>query len=248
MEKEDEMNGSVEERNENAVHHEMTVGQWVARYPGTARVFETRGIDYCCAGKRSLEDACSSKGLDAAKVRADLLEEIGKAASSSDADWEKASLGELLDHIVSTHHRFLREEKPRLIALAHKVARVHGDHHPELVELAAAVDRIFRELDPHLDLEEQVHFPAFRKWESAGQSSGADLVGNLETLEDDHVEVGGILEAIRSLASGFEPPQDACNSYLALFHGLEQLEADLHAHIHKENNILHARILARRDV
>jgi regulator of cell morphogenesis and NO signaling len=174
-----------------------------------------------------------------------LADALELTPSSPGIDWNKASLEDLLGHIESVHHRFLREEKPRLIALAHKVAAVHGDRHPELVELESAVDLIFRELDPHLDREEQVEFPAIRNWEKAGrEGAGSGLPGHLEALEDEHVEVGRILENIRDLTSGFRPPPDACNSYLALFHGLEQLEADLHAHIHKENNILHARIRA----
>ncbi len=221
----------------------LTVGQWVARYPQTARIFESRGIDYCCRGNRSLEEACARNGKDPSALRAELAEALEQAPSSPDTDWNKEPLETLINHIESVHHRFLREEKPRLIALAHKVAAVHGDRHPELVELDSKVDLIFRELDPHLDREEQVEFPAIRNWETAGRK-GDGLPDHLEALEDEHIEVGRILENIRDITSGFRPPPDACNSYLALFHGLEQLEADLHSHIHKENNILHARIRA----
>lgn len=237
------MNGTMETKQETADNPKLTVGQWVARYPITARVFETRGIDYCCGGKRSLEEACARQGLDLGALKADLALVLEKAPPASETSWDQVSLGILLDHIESTHHRFLREEKPRLTALAHKVARVHGERHPELTELAAAVDGIFQTLDPHLDHEEQVEFPAFRKWEGNGGVTGNELMRDVGNLEAEHTEVGRILENIRDLASGFEPPPDACNSYLALFHGLERLEEDLHAHIHKENNILHARIL-----
>ena len=237
------MNGSMETKQTTAENPILTVGEWVARYPITARVFETRGIDYCCGGKRTLEEACARQGLDLAAIKGDLALVLEKATPSSETNWDKSSLDALLDHIESTHHRFLRDEKPRLTALARKVARVHGDRHPELTDLAAAVDRIFQELDPHLDHEEQVDFPAYRKWEASGQVTDGNLTRSLADLENEHVEVGRILEDIRDLASGFEPPPDACNSYLALFHGLERLEEDLHAHIHKENNILHARIL-----
>jgi regulator of cell morphogenesis and NO signaling len=241
--KENDMNGSTETRQGTAEDQGLTIGQWVARYPITARVFETRGLDYCCGGKRTLEEACGRQGLDVAAIKADLALVLEKAPPPSETNWDQVALGTLLDHIESTHHRFLREEKPRLTALAHKVARVHGERHPELTELAAAVDLIFQALDPHLDHEEQVEFPAFREWEASGRVTGAALLRSLGNLEDEHTEVGRVLENIRDLASGFEPPPDACNSYLALFHGLERLEEDLHAHIHKENNILHARIL-----
>lgn len=161
-------------------------------------------------------------------------------------DWRKEPLGVLVDHIEATHHAFIQAERPRLTALAQKVARVHGSRHRELMELAAAVDRVFLQLDPHLELEEKIFFPACRNWEKAAPGTIPEkaLIDGVNGLEEEHVEMGQILETIRHLTNGFQPPEDACNSYLALFHGLEELEADLHVHIHKENNILHARILA----
>lgn len=238
------MNGAIGTR-DGLENEGLTVGQWVARYPQTARIFESRGIDYCCGGKRSLEEACARNGKDPAALRAELAEALEQTPARAETDWSRASLTALIDHIESTHHRYLKEEMPRLAALAHKVARVHGERHPELPELDAAVDRLVRELVPHLEREERTDFPAIREWERAGgKDRPVGLQTGLDSLEDEHVEVGGILEGIRGLASGFHPPPDACNSYLALFHGLERLEADLHAHIHKENNILHARIRA----
>lgn len=164
--------------------------------------------------------------------------------SSRAEDWENASLKDLVDHIESTHHAYIRSEKPRLTALAQKVARVHGSRHPELVELAVTVEQVFRELEPHLEKEERDVFPACRKWSDPERQESPDsgLVSAVIGLEAEHVEVGRLLAVIRKLTTGYRPPQDACNSYLALFHGLERFEADLHEHIHLENNILHSRI------
>src|SRR5690606_11324552 len=223
---------------------ELTVGQLVARHPQTARVFEIHGIDYCCGGKRTLESACAREGADVDAVRAELAEALSGGSADQEVDWDNVSMTSLVDHIESGHHRYIRDERPRLTALAQKVARVHGSRHPELIELASAVERIFEDLEPHLEKEEKVFFPAFRAWEKspAGGAPDPELVSGLEAVEAEHTAMGEILVSIRKLTSGFEPPQDACNSYLALFHGLEGFEADLHEHIHKENNILHARI------
>jgi regulator of cell morphogenesis and NO signaling len=127
-----------------------------------------------------------------------------------------------------------------------KVARVHGDNHPELEQIAEKVIRLYEELEPHLEKEEKDFFPACAAWGGKGAAGAPEpaLLDTLRALEGEHTVVGGLLESIRELTSGFQPPPEACNSYLALFHGLEQMEADLHEHIHKENNILHARILA----
>ena len=43
--------------------------------------------------------------------------------------------GKLADHIVETHHAFLRDELPRLFDLMEKVAAAHGAGHPELTKL-----------------------------------------------------------------------------------------------------------------
>jgi regulator of cell morphogenesis and NO signaling len=194
-----------------------------------------------------LEDACGRKGLDAGEVRAELARLAAGPAPEEAAEWREAPLGALIDHIVASHHQYLRNEEPRLTWLAAKVANVHGDRHPELADLADAVLAVFAELRPHMEAEERDFFPACRRWEAVpGAIPSAELLTGLAGLEEEHKAVGALLERIRALTSGFRPPQDACNSYLALFHGLEQLEADIHAHIHKENNILHARLLARR--
>lgn len=238
------MNGKTEQPTGFSGWQELTVGQMVARYPRTARVFETRGIDYCCGGKRSLAEACERKGLDPASIRADLAEALRAEPPAGETDWDRVPIADLIDHIESSHHGFIRAERPRLTALARKVARVHGERHPELEELASAVDRVFQDLDPHLAKEEQDFFPAFRTWarSAPGTAPEASLLEAAERLEQEHADIGKLLGSIQELTSGFQPPQDACNSYLALFHGLEQLDADLHEHIHEENNILHVRI------
>jgi regulator of cell morphogenesis and NO signaling len=242
------MSRTTSERPEAQEEKDLTVGEWVARHPGTARIFERHAIDYCCAGRRSLADACGRKGLDAGAIRAELMGLAKAAPSEASRDWTSASIGDLIANIISTHHQFLRTEEPRLAYLAAKVAHVHGERHPELAELADAVIGVFGELRPHLDAEERDFFPACLRWEAeAGSAPPPELLAGLAGLEKDHTAVGALLERIRALTAGFEAPPDACNSYRALFHGLEQLESDIHEHIHKENNILHARILARRE-
>lgn len=244
------MNTTTRERAEAHEEKDYTVGEWVARHPGTARIFERHGIDYCCAGRRSLADACGRKGLDAGailEISAELAGIARNAPPEAAIDWSTAPLRDLIGHIIASHHQFLCAEEQRLTYLAAKVAHVHGERHGELRELADAVIAVFGELRPHLDAEERDFFPACLRWEAeTGAEPSSELLAGLAGLEKEHTAVGALLERIRALTAGFAPPPDACNSYRALYHGLEQLEADTHEHIHKENNILHARILARR--
>ena len=59
----------------------------------------------------------------------------------------------------------------------------------------------------------------------------------------EHDACGERLRKMRSDSRNFDVPADGCASYQALYAGLEELEADTHLHIHKENNILFPMVL-----
>src|SRR5262245_28232859 len=126
-----------------------TVGELVAERPARSRVFEVLGIDYCCGGKLTLAEACARRGLEEKVVRARLAAD-DTASPACETDWRQVSLSELCAHIVATHHAFLRRELPRLRDLLAKLARVHGDRHPELIALLAVFEPFAAELDQHM--------------------------------------------------------------------------------------------------
>ena len=225
-----------------AIDAQRTVGELVTERPGRARVFERLEIDYCCGGKRPLADACAAKGLDAGAVAA-MLEAL-EEAGGEEPDWTKRSLGELCDHIVETHHAYLRDELPRLSALVGKVARAHGNRHPELADVSETYEGLAAELSEHMLKEEHVLFPACRRLEEGEEILAAGLAAPIAVMEDEHAAAGAALERLHALTGGYEPPTDACNSYRAMLDGLATLELDLHEHIHEENNILFPRASA----
>jgi regulator of cell morphogenesis and NO signaling len=218
----------------------LTVGQLVAERPSRSRVFERYGIDFCCGGKKPLALACAEKGLDPAAVLRSLLADDRDTAHDEFRAAE-ASVGELIDHVVAAHHVYQKLELPRLHALAVKVAARHGAAHPELVTLRDTVIEFRYEVETHLWREEYEIFPALRR---AGQARGgaAQLECAVEGLEHDHDDAGRALARMRELTGGYAPPAGACNSYRALFAGLADLEADMHLHVHEENNILFPRV------
>ncbi|MEP0841441.1 MAG: iron-sulfur cluster repair di-iron protein [Phycisphaerae bacterium] len=223
-----------------------TVGQLVAERPSRARVFERFEIDYCCGGKQPLAEACAERGLDPESVLAE-LRAADAAPHPSETDWTTAPLGDLCDHIVAAHHAYLRRELPRLEAMSEKVAEVHGRREPHLRELAAVFAALHEELDQHMAKEEQVLFPLVRLLESstALPSFHCGSVANpIRVMEHEHDDAGAALTRMRRLTGGYAPPPEACNTYRALLDGLAELEADLHRHIHKENNILFPRAAA----
>jgi regulator of cell morphogenesis and NO signaling len=218
----------------------------VAEQPDAIEVFERLGVDYCCGGDRTLDAACREKGLDVGSVVGQL--QAGREKPLSSPAWRKLSLSELCDHIEWTHHALLRHELPRLRDLIIRVVDRHGKTHPELVELAQTFDELHEELVPHMVKEERVLFPMIRALETA-QTVPRFACGSMENpigvMEEEHRSAGQALERLRELTHGYQPPADACASYRALLEGLARLEADLHLHIHKENNDLFPRALAR---
>lgn len=222
-----------------------TVGELVAERPGRSRVFEAHKIDFCCGGKRMLEEACAKSGTPLEEILAGLAAQDAKAAEDAD-DVGGLPLPKLIDHIVATHHAYLREELPRLEGMAGKVAKVHGDMEPRLHEVRDVFNGLAAELAAHLGKEEAILFPMVKRLAAGELPAGqaAFLDGPVGVMEAEHNSAGMALERLRILTDGHTPPEWACNTYRAFFSGLDDLERDLHRHIHKENNILFPRALA----
>ncbi|HNR30771.1 MAG TPA: iron-sulfur cluster repair di-iron protein [Candidatus Hydrogenedentes bacterium] len=231
----------------STINLERTVGELVAERPARSRAFEEFGIDYCCGGKKPLEDACREKGLSPAAVVERLL--AAEAASEPDENVDCLGMGltALIDHIVNTHHAYLRNELPRLVELLAKVAGRHGGKEPRLAEAEEVFHGLKAELEMHMIKEEQVLFPAIREMDAtnAPPSFGCgSITAPIVVMEMEHDNAGEALERLRTLTDGYTPPDWACNSYRAVLDGLQSLERDLHQHIHKENNILFPRAVA----
>ena len=223
-----------------------TVAELLLENPLRAIVFERHRIDYCCNGKKSLTEACLRRGLDAESIAEELLNDTPKASGQSVEckTAQAVNCAGLVKHIVDYHHAFLRRELPRLGTLAEKVARVHGDHAPECVSVNETFVTMRAELESHMEKEESVLFPFIEKLE-AGMDSPFPTIGlPIDCMEHEHTEVGTALERLSTLTNHYQPPMDACNSWRVLYHGLAELESDLHQHIHEENNILFPRALA----
>lgn len=217
---------------------DRTVGDLVAERPSRAKVFERLGVDYCCKGNVALSEACAAKGADASAIAAELEGPPAGESGGPDAPWRQ-SVDALVEHIVSKHHAYLREALPRMEWITSKVAKVHGPHDPRLVELAAAFQAFSKETGEHLDKEEMILFP-FCKVLARGQLPPfpPTVTMPIRTMMREHEGHGAALEAFRSLTDGFAVPEGACNTWRAMLDGLQELELDMHTHIHLENTVL----------
>ena len=228
---------------------QLTVGEVAASMPAATRVFEELGIDYCCGGGSTLESACKAKGISYEKVAASLAA-LEAHAPAAERDWQTAPLAELIGHIVAKHHAFVRSELPRLFALIAKVVGVHGQNHPELLRVRQVFAQVEQELTMHMMKEEQILFPAVIQMEEAKQRGASPTPPMFGTVRNpirvmvaEHDSAGDAFSTMRDATLNFTPPEDACISYRTLYNALLEFEADLHQHIHLENNILFPRAI-----
>jgi len=222
-----------------------TVREFAIENSNATRVFEKLKIDYCCGGNRPLTEACGEKGLDLEEVL-QLLQQAGQAGSKSElSTCESLPLASLMNLIIEKHHVFTRTELERLTALLEKVCSAHGENHAELLDIRSLFQTLRAELEPHMLKEERILFPYITRLEAAvadNQRAPFAPFGNVQNpitaMMREHDAAGEILKAIRALSKDFATPGDGCLSYRTLYSALEELEADLHQHIHLENNIL----------
>jgi regulator of cell morphogenesis and NO signaling len=221
------------------IQSDSRVGEIATEHPMATKVFHRHGIDFCCGGGRPLSEACATRGVDAGLVLEEIKKEL-ETTSEPQKRWDQEPLDDMIDHILVTYHEPLGEELPRLEAMATKVNEVHGAAYPETVpKILNVVLGLKAELESHMAKEEQVLFPMIR----AGQ--GAMVGGPVSVMEQEHESAGAALTNLRELTNNYEVPEWACNTWRALWHGLEALEEELHQHIHLENNILFPRALGR---
>lgn len=222
------------------------VGEIAARHPTTRRTLERLEIDYCCGGNRTLSEAAAEKEMDVGRLLSALREAAASDEEREERDWTQASMTELVNHIKRTHHSYMKQELPRLDRLLARVQDAHSEKHAQML---GRVRQVFAglkmEIEMHLMKEEQVLFPYLRQVEAYRDGEGAapqlhcvSVRNPVTQMKQEHENAAHALERMREITRDYDLPEDACESFRALYEGLEELEDDLHQHIHLENNIL----------
>jgi regulator of cell morphogenesis and NO signaling len=211
---------------------QRSLGDIAASLPGATAIFRRHKLDFCCGGSQSLQQAAAHKGLDPTQIEAELAQLSSEDQSLPDG------VEELIQHILDRYHRVHRREVPELINLAMRVERVHAGHPAAPAGLTNLLERMHAELESHMAKEEQVLFPMML---AGGNPMIVHPIGMMRHEHDDH---GENLAALAALTRDMTPPEDACNSWRALYGGLAKLAEDLTEHIHIENNILFPRFEA----
>jgi regulator of cell morphogenesis and NO signaling len=223
---------------------DMTIRDIVADDFRAAAVFQRHGIDFCCKGNRSVEEACRGGSVSAERILAEVADATAAPAAGGPRfnSWD---VGMLAAYIVANHHAFVRQAMPILQTHTRKIAAVHGAAHPELREVAALIEGIAEEMASHMMKEEEILFPYVTglgpasRGEAAHPSAPFPTVSNpIRMMEMEHESVGDATARIRALTDGYRIPEDACTTYRICLQELEAFERDLHEHVHLENNIL----------
>jgi regulator of cell morphogenesis and NO signaling len=213
------------------------------------QVLEDAGLDYCCGGGKSLQEACLHANVSSEEILTRLRENV-QHTGPEDLDWVAAPLNELTRHIREKHHQYVREAIPRTRALSNKVTAKHGSNHAELADVGKLFAEVGQEMIMHMQKEEQILFPYIDALQWAVNAHGSVEVPFFQTVKNpiyammrEHDAAGDLVRQIRVLTSEYTPPRDVCTSFKALYEALGEFEADLHQHVHLENNVLFPRAM-----
>jgi regulator of cell morphogenesis and NO signaling len=228
---------------------QKNVGEIVAENYKTAVVFKNHKIDFCCRGNRSIQEVADKNG-----IKVDLLvkeiEAVLNQNNNETIDFKSWSLDLLIDYIEKKHHRYVESTIPVLNQYLDKLCNVHGDRHPELIEIREHFIASSADLAMHMKKEELVLFPLVRKMVELKQThshyeqSHCGTVQNpIGVMMQEHDNEGERFRTIEKLSNNYTPPEDACATYKVTYSLLKEFEADLHNHIHLENNILFPRAI-----
>lgn len=226
------------------IQKDQIIGELVAQDYRVASVLNTYGIDFCCQGNRSIQEACTRENIDPDKVISD-IQNILHSTQSEILNYQSWPIDLLADYIEKKHHRYVEEKIIEIKPYLDKICKVHGNHHPELFEIRQLFFAAADELTEHMKKEETILFPYIQILVQSHRSKNKPdrpFFGNVQNpvqvMMHEHTTEGERFSKMEELSNTFTPPDDACNTYRLTFSLLKEFKQDLHLHIHLENNIL----------
>jgi len=222
----------------------QTIGEIVTEDFRAAEIFKEEGIDFCCGGNQSLEQACKGNTVEFERI-AGKLNELQNIPAGNAHNFKEWNLDFLCDYIVNTHHKTVLKTLPELLFYTEKIANVHGVHHSELLQISKLFSELNKELLQHLEKEEEVLFPAIKDvLKTNSISSKETIISEITRMKTEHEFAGGAMDKINEISNKYTLPADACNTFIVTFKMLQEFEDDLHIHVHLENNILYPKALS----
>ncbi|HQW45680.1 MAG: iron-sulfur cluster repair di-iron protein [Bacteroidetes bacterium] len=225
------------------INKELKIADVVSENIKTADIFKKYGIDFCCGGGISIFKACEKKNIDYDELINE-LNHVDKHGMPTH-NFNKWGLDFLADYIVNTHHAYVLDAFVLLDAYTNKVSKVHGVHHPPVLEIERFYQSVKAELLQHMHKEEGILFPYIKQLIQIKNGNDPKInfpFGSIQIpiqlMEKEHQNAGDALRQIATLSNNYTTPEWACNTFKALYAKLDEFEQDLHLHVHLENNIL----------
>jgi regulator of cell morphogenesis and NO signaling len=211
------------------VSYQQTVAETVAKDYRAAAIFEKYGIDFCCHGQVSIDEACEKRNIMTEEVMRDLK----SLTEANSCCFNFASLppSMLADHIEEKHHHYIEEKTPVIQRYLDKVCSVHGTRHPELYEINRIFNDSAADLAQHMKKEELILFPRIRKMEGLtrnGVEAGTIPAGLVQTpiqmMMNEHAVEGDRFKEIEALTHQYQAPPDACNTFKVTYALLQEFD------------------------
>lgn len=221
----------------------QTLASIVTKCSSSVPVFEKYSLDFCCNGKRTLEEACNAKGLSVSKISAELEEKM-QPRNANQLPFEEMSAEQMISYILIHHHFYVKQSMPQIIFHVEKVANKHGDRFPYMIKVLALFREIQEEMTSHMQKEEVILFPRIKQLETLylegqlNESTLNSINGPISVMMAEHDHAGNLLYQIRELTNNYEAPDGACTTFKVSLAELKEFEEDLHKHVHIENNHL----------
>ncbi|MGA2651486.1 MAG: DUF542 domain-containing protein [Terracidiphilus sp.] len=228
----------------------QSIREIVTTQPSATRVFERFEIDLSSQADNSLEGACAELQLSVDQVLEKLADAQNEESGATAPDPANLPLSRLIQHIVRVHHHNVRQELPRLTEMAAKVVTKKGDRAPELRRVTELLEKLHADMLAHIQKEEQVLFPFIAQMDRdsiitypPAHACFRSVSFPISMMEQEHEAANHIMAELREITQGFEPPEWACVTHIALFAGICEFESDLRQHVHLENDVLFQRAI-----
>ncbi|MDE3237189.1 MAG: iron-sulfur cluster repair di-iron protein [Bacteroidota bacterium] len=232
---------------------EQSLASIVSKHHEAAVVFEKYELDFCCKGKRSLQDACDEHQLQALTVAEEIIKSIDQFVPSH-LPFTEMTAEELINYIVIHHHFYVKQTIPVIFTHLEKVAYKHGERFPFMIEVYRLFAEVRHELTDHLYKEETILFPRIKQLgkmeiqEKEVVTGSGYIQGPVQVMEMEHDHAGDLLQKIRHLTNNYTPPAGACTTFRLSLEELKAFEEDLHKHVHLENHILFPKALQMQGI
>ncbi|WP_052255388.1 iron-sulfur cluster repair di-iron protein [Salinicoccus sp. YB14-2] len=216
----------------------------VEEYPRTADVFRKAGIDYCCGGKISLNEAVEKCDFDKEKFFLEVEDKVNQSSEGAgQIDMKYLSIPSIIEYVQNRFHKDLKEELANLTPFVERVAGRHGATQPHLLELHDLFEKFKEEMIAHTADEDVNVFPLIVNYVDDVEIVPVPEVKEaVQKLVEDHDTTGNILMRMRKITDGYKLPENACGTYTLVYSRLEALEKQTFEHVYMENHILFERI------